>query len=313
MSGYFSRLIQQTGIPLATGKVSDAGNLQEAIAPQIGSEFVPIQIEENQEIGNQEAQEEEFQLRYSTIVKNGQDARSTKSEFLGGVGREPAIVEAQFLTSQADENPLSQVEIESSSPSLEAQKTIAQEQEVESLSVQFTSFQNAIAEEKSPILPKFDNRENSDRTLENRRNYAVSETAGAVPLSPKKLPEPALSKHLQQSDFPEGSPTANRPLPDRQTIEILKEPNLPPTRQVNLQTVLEWVAETPAENPNYQLPIPNFQTQKTPNFVLSIGTISLTVEAPQSEVKKTPLPPMKSQQEVKPISQTSRLSRHYIR
>ncbi|NJK65315.1 MAG: hypothetical protein HC941_01165 [Microcoleus sp. SU_5_3] len=169
-------------------------------------------------------------------------------------------------------------------------------------------------------MPKFDNREDSDRTLENRRNHAVLETAGAVPLFPKKWPELALSKHLQQRDFPEGLPSANRSLPDRQTIEILKEPNLPPTRQVNLQTVLEWVAETPAENPNsqlpipnYQLPIPNFQTQKNQNFVLSIGTISLTVEAPQSEVKKPPLPPIKSQQEVKSVSQNSRLSRHYIR
>ncbi|NJM61332.1 MAG: hypothetical protein HC849_15830 [Oscillatoriales cyanobacterium RU_3_3] len=224
------------------------------------------------------------------------------------------------MTSQADENPLFQVEIESSSPSLEAQKTIAQEQEVENSSAQFTSSQNAIAAEKFPMLPSFDNREESDRTWENRRNHAILKTAGAVPLSPKKFPEPALSKHLQQSDFPEGSPTANSPLPDRKTIEILKESNLHSTRQVNLQTVLEWVAETPAENPNsqssipnYPLPISNFQTQKTPKIVLSIGTISLTVEAPQAEVKKPPLPPVKSQQDVKSINQTSRLSRHYIR
>jgi hypothetical protein len=317
MSGYFSRLIQQTGIALAIGKVSDAGNLQEAIAPHFGSEIVQIQSEENQEIGKQETQEEELKLRYSTIVKNGQDARSTKSEFLGGVGILPALVESQFLTRQADENPLSQVEIESSSPCLEAQKTIIKEQEVESLSAQVMSSQNAIAAEKSPELPKSYHQTEFDRSLESRTNNGL--------VKQSRSPETSSSEHLQKPDSFAESPSTKRTLRDREINEIPKEHNLPPTRQINLQTVREWVAETPEKNPNAQFPMldaqfpisnsqfPNYPVQKNQNFVLSIGTINLTVEAPQSEVKKTPLPPIKSKQEVKPVSQTSRLSRHYIR
>ena len=309
MNGYFSRLIQQTGIALGTSKVSSGADFQDAIAPQIGSEFVPIQIEENQEIGKQEAQDDELKPTRKVENKN--------------------IVVSQSLTPKDAENgnliALPQVEIESSFPILEEQKTIIQEHQVESLSAQVTSSQNAIvAAENSPNVPKYDKRAESDRPLEIRMNNVV--------IKQPRSPETSLSEHIQERDTSRESETAKHTLPDRQTNEISKEPNLPPTRQVNLQTVLEWVAETPEENPNYQFPIPNSQfpipdaqfpipnsqfpnypVQTNPNFVLSIGTISLTVEAPQLEVKKPPLPPVKSQQEVKPVNQTSRLSRHYIR
>jgi hypothetical protein len=300
MSGYFSRLIQQTGIALGTGKVSDGGNLQDAIAPHFGSEIVQIQSEENQEIEKEETQENE----------------------LNPIVEEKNLVQPQFLTKQNAENAnfmsLPKVETESSSPILEAEKTIIEEHKLESLSAQFTSSRNAIiATENYPDLPK-----------------SYHQEANEIP-----------KEHTADSRFMNYTPERDIPVGTRQCRVPIAA-----TRQINLQTVREWVAETPEENPNSQFPIPNSQqhdtavtdtriaifadarypmpdaqfpipnspfpnypVQKNQNFVLSIGTISLTVEAPQSEVKKTPLPPIKSKQEVKPVSQTSRLSRHYIR
>ncbi|NJK65314.1 MAG: hypothetical protein HC941_01160 [Microcoleus sp. SU_5_3] len=128
MSGYFSRLIQQTGIALGTGKVSDGGKFQDAIAPQIGSEFLPIQIEETQEIHKQATQEEEFK-----------PTRKVESE---------TIIESELLNHQAakEENIslLFPVKTTAPSPIIKEQKAIIQEQEGESLSAQVTPFQNAI-------------------------------------------------------------------------------------------------------------------------------------------------------------------------
>jgi len=315
MSGYFYRLIQQTGIALETGKVSYGGNFPDALVPQISNEIVPMQIEETQEMGKQETQTNE--LKVTQRVEN---------ENLGA---------SQVSTQQDAENenfiPVPQVEVESFLPRGEVQRTIIKEQPIESLSAQATPSQNALDAETFPNVPQSYHQVEAEQVLESRTNNVVI----------KKTSSPAtslFSQHLQKGDTSKELPTEKPTQPDRQPNEIPKQNNLPPTRQINLQTVREWVAETPEKNPNTQYPIPNTQipnpntqypnpntqypnlnsqipnypAQKTQNFVLSIGTISLTVEAPQSEVKKPPLP-MKSQQEVKPVSQSSRLSRHYIR
>ncbi len=315
MSGYFSRLIQQTGIALETGQVSDGRNFQDALVPQISNEIVPMQIEETQEMGKQETQKNE--LKATRRVENEN------------------LVASQFLTQQDAENenfiPLPPVEIESFLPRGETQRTIIKEQPIESLSAQATPSQNALDAESFPNVPQSYHQVESEQVLENRTNNVV--------IQKTRSPETSLfSEHLQEGNTSKELPREKPTVPARQPNEIPKENNLPPTRQINLQTVREWVAETPQKNPKSQIPIPNSQfpnpnsqfpipnsqipnpnsqipnypAQKTQNFVLSIGTISLTVEAPQSEVKKPPLP-MKSQPEVKPVSQTSRLSRHYIR
>ena len=294
MNGYFSRLIQQTGIALGTGKVSYGPNFPDAIVPQISNEIVPMQIEETQEIGKQETQTNELKVTRRVEKEN--------------------IVASQISTQQDAENenfiPLPQVERESFLPRGEVQRTIIKDRPIESLSPQATPSQNALDTETFPNVPQSYHQVESEQVRESRTNNVVIKKTSS--------PETSLfSEHLQEGDTSKELPSEKPTLPDRQPNEIPKQNNLPATRQINLQTVREWVAETPEKNPKSQIPnlnsqIPNYPAQKTQNFVLSIGTISLTVEAPQSEVKKPPLP-MKSQQEVKPVSQTSRLSRHYIR
>jgi|GEM_PF-2461841 hypothetical protein len=315
MSGYFYRLIQQTGIALETGKVSYGRNFPDALVPQISNEIVPMQIEQTQEMGKQETQKNELKVTQRVENEN--------------------LVASQFSTQQDAENenfiPLDRVEVESFFSRGEAQRKIIKEQPIESLSPQATPSQKALGPETFPNVPQSYHQVESEQVLESRTNNVVI----------KKTSSPAtslFSQHLQKGDTSKQLPSEKPTLPDRQPNEIPKQNNLPLTRQINLQTVREWVAETPEKNPKSQIPnpksqipnpnsqipnpnsqipnpksqIPNYPAQKTQNFVLSIGTISLTVEAPQSEVKKPPLP-MKSQQEVKPVSQTSRLSRHYIR
>ena len=308
MSGYFYRLIKQTGIALETGQVSDGRNFQDALVPQISNEIVPMQIEETQEIGKQETQTNELKVTRRVEKEN--------------------IVASQISTQQDAENenfiPLPQGERESFLPRGEVQRTIIKDRPIESLSPQATPSQNALDTETFPNVPQSYHQVESEQVRESRTNNVVIKKTSS--------PETSLfSEHLQEGDTSKELPSEKPTLPDRQPNEIPKQNNLPATRQINLQTVREWVAETPEKNPKSQIPnlnsqipnpksqipnlnsqIPNYPAQKTQNFVLSIGTISLTVEAPQSEVKKPPLP-MKSQQEVKPVSQTSRLSRHYIR
>ncbi|WP_445247670.1 hypothetical protein [Microcoleus sp. OTE_8_concoct_300] len=258
-------------------------------------------IEETQEIGKQETQTNELKVTQKIENEN--------------------LVASQFSTQQDTENenfiPLPKVERESFLPRGEVQRTIIKEQPIESLSPQATPSQNALDAETFPNLPQSYHQVESEQFLENRTNNVVIKKTS----SPET---PLFSEHLPEGDTSKELPSEKSTLPARQPKESPKENNLPPTRQINLQTVREWVAETPQKNPKSQFPIPksqfpnlnsqipNYPAQKNQNFVLSISTISLTIEAPQSEVKKPPLP-MKSQQEVKPVSQTSRLSRHYIR
>jgi hypothetical protein len=294
MSGYFYRLIQQTGIALETGKVSYGRNFQNALVPHISKEIVPRQIEETQKMGKQETLKNE--LKVTRRVENDNSVAS------------------QFSTQQDAENknliPLHQVERESFLPRGEVQRTIIKDQTIESLSPQATPSQNALDAETFPNLPQSYHQLESEQVRGSRTNNVVIKKTSSPGTS-------LFSEHLQEGDTSKELPSEKPTLPARQPNEIPKENNLHPTRQINLQTVREWVAETPEKNPKSQIPnlnsqIPNYPAQKTQNFVQSIATISLTVEAPQSEIKKPPLP-MKSQQEVKPVSQTSRLSRHYIR
>ena len=236
MSGYFYRLIQQSGIALETGKVSYGRNFPDALAPQISNEIVPMQIEETQEIGKQETQTNE--LKVTRRVENEN------------------LVASQVSTQQDAENenfiPLPQVEKESFLPRGEAQRTIIKDQPIESLSAQATLSQNALDTENFPKVPQSYHQVESEQVLENRTNNVVRKKNSS--------PETSLfSEHLQKGDTSKELPREKPTLPDRQPNEIPKENNLPPTRQINLQTVREWVAETPEKNPKSQIPNPKSQ------------------------------------------------------
>ena len=136
-----------------------------------------------------------------------------------------------------------------------------------------------------------------------------------TPKSPETfLPRQSVSSEEQDSLGESLSANPKLREPQRQPTAISKEYNPLPTRQVNLQTVREWVAGAENSKLNTQpFQFSETQPQEKHNFMLSIGTISLTVEAPPPEVQQPPLPPRKPQQEVKPVSSSSRINRHYLR
>jgi hypothetical protein len=252
MSGYFYRLIQQTGIALETGQVSDGRNFPDALVPQISNEIVPMPIEETQEIGKQETQTNE--LKVTRRVENEN------------------LVASQFSTQQDTENenfiPLPQVERESFLPRGEAQRTIIKEQSIESLSPQATPSQNALEAENFPNVPQSYHQVESEQVLENRTNNVVRKKTSS--------PETSLfSENLQKGNTSKELASEKPTQPDRQPNEIPKQNNLPPTRQINLQTVREWVAETPERNPKSQYPIPNTQIPN-PRSQISIPKSQIT-------------------------------------
>jgi hypothetical protein len=143
------------------------------------------------------------------------------------------------------------------------------------------------------------------------------------------------------------------PFPEQQTEPPSQAIVTPHNRQTALQAVRAWVAkpsesleqaQTPHVDSNPPPPemaltegpqpiptsmpgqpsprSPHFQetiqpTQVRPpeaqNFVLSIGTIHLTIEQPQQKVQRHQPPPVKPERVVPPSNPSSRLNRHYIR
>jgi len=319
MSGYFSRLIQQTGMALTVGEVSAGVNLPNATS------ITPLEeLGELQKVGEtiKQFDEDEFKLRQN--VENQESSVSTPFQNQDSGNRDYSL-------------PLA-VEQDAALPIGEKQDPIIQKKPVERSSENSPLSPEAsggLNVPKPPQPPKAE----SEKIVENLTNI-VQKIQPATDIS---LPEyPVQSK---ESDTPSESRR------DRQSAAIPKESQSRSTRLVTLQTVREWVAgdlgtqeqrsqgeeerrsgedkgefsQSPIPNPqspifnpqspipNPQSPIPNPHSQKSQDFVLSIGTISLTVEAPQPEIQQSPPPPMRSKQEIKPTNSTSRLNRHYIR
>ena len=168
-------------------------------------------------------------------------------------------------------------------------------------------------------LPTVHPQVKSEKNLQSQTNVVQktpstvksSQPSSEIPLS--KLP---LRYEEYDNDTLEESITTKPTIaePKRQTTVISQTSETLPNRQVNLQTIREWFSETENSKFNTEpFDFPHPQPQAKQNFMLSIGTISLTVEAPQPEVKKPPLAPMKPQQKVKAVSPTSRINRHYLR
>ncbi|HBL57097.1 MAG TPA: hypothetical protein DDZ80_00515 [Cyanobacteria bacterium UBA8803] len=321
MNGYFSRLINQTGIPLETGKVS-AANGQNAIAPQLSSEMASMQLEETQD--RQPADRD---------LLTGRDENENRVAGLIFPDRE---------AENKDDFPIPPVTRTASLPIGEVPQTIRPDNPVELGSEKVTLSQDAIAPLSFPNPSQYQKAE-PDQLIASKANAIID-----IP----QLKETSLPELLNPAEkpYPPGeSPDAKNQLSDRPSASA-KNSNPFPTRQVNLQTVRAWVAEpenpklllenlseqelnpqtlpdrehhfpkspnsspqTPQNNPHHQSPITNYQPPASQNFKLTIGTISLTVEAPQPETPKPPPAPIKSQQQQKPTQPTARLNRYYIR
>ena len=327
MSGYFSRLIQQTEMVLGRSEGIKAEGIEPD--PNIPSLLFTEREQELQSPTDQKSvahfQEDSQYPSENNLLPTPTEFSSSTISFPLGIQRkaemgrnenqEFSISPSFFNQDAANRND---------SPTPKSASTV-------SLS-SGDSPQSEVPENWAELSPK--NQEvgtglNFPNEQPEVKPEKILESRTKVVQQTQLSPETALPKLLAHSEENHTTRELKRLKTRQQPIAIPQEDNPLPTRQVNLQTVREWVAGTgnaqPQELQNSAAEITNsrlnseiFQftapkPQAKQNFMVSIGTISLTVEVPQTEVKQPPLPPMKPQQEVKPVSPTSRLNRHYLR
>ncbi len=346
MSSYFSRLIQQTQMTLGTGETNSiAVQPHETITPlrdEVGvfqpiEEIQAIAPPEDGEFGTQgdvqikgRGDEEE---KFQSTEKQG-DAQTWRAENQD-ISISPPFLNQDTANGNDSPPPNSASTVSLSSGNLPQPKQLENQ-------VEFSE-ENILPSddvETGLNFPREQPKVKSEKILHSPTNI-VQQTPPFPETSLHKQPVPSQEPHTPRESL-RAKPT------QRQPTTISQEYNPLPTRQVNLQAVREWVAgaensklntentqpfpssETQTQEPQNwvartenstlnstlntkPLQFPHPQPQEGQNFKLSIGTISLTVEAPQRSVQQPPLPPRKPQQSVKPVSPTSRLNRHYLR
>jgi hypothetical protein len=326
MSGYFSQLIGQTGIVLPQQNVRDRNVVSDIFSTESSGEEVPIQEEHVEVIVPQPEQP------VSPAIPANREVREARSQLPSIAGETPTPPE--LLQVSSPEIPSVSQMVQPASPTImpeagelramanasaiayaqNPQPTILEPIEVQSFS------------ESIPI---------SERSQPKETKSSTNNTEDTVADPPLKItePEPIESVQVESKLEVTGSP---------------KMPVVPLTRQAYLQAVREWVAGTPREieqiqeisaqqppesieqnvkpaaaAPNRQpIPVPfalepsrqsEVQPPQEQDFVLSIGSIHLTIEAPQPETLPPPVLLPQNSQNIKHDYAASRLSRYYLR
>ncbi len=339
MSGYFSRLIQQTEMVLGRSE----GIKAEGIEPDPNIPSL-LATEREQELQSPTDQKSVTRLQGDFQFPSENNLLPTPTEFSSSTTSFPLGIQRKAEMGRNENQEFS------ISPSFFNQDA-ANGNESSSLKNATTASLSSGDSQQSQGLKNWAELSSENHDVGTGLNFPneqpkvkpekILESRTKVVQQTQPLPETSLPKPLARSEEHHIPRESNRVKTRQQLIAISQEDNPLPTRQVNLQTVREWVAGTENSQLNTE-PLPSSETQPQElqnsvaeiensrsnpqlfqfnapkpqakqNFMLSIGTISLTVEAPQTEVKQPPLPPMKPQQEVKPVSSTSRLNRHYLR
>ena len=317
MNGYFSQLIGQTGIVLPQQNVLARNVVSDIFSAESSGEEAPIQEEHVEAIVSQPEQP------VSPAVQADREVR------------ESSIIPLQTLPSKAGETPTPQELLEESV----IPETIPDVSEIASVSptVQPEAGElRAVPNPEPTILETIEVHSFSEsipvsqpsQSKEIKSNKDVENTSPLIADRPLNItePEPIESVQVESKLAVTKSP---------------KTPVAPPIRQAYLQAVRDWVAGKPREIEEFQeiysqqeaqstTMAPNLQPALAPfalessrqsnvqppqeqDFVLSIGSIHLTIEAPQQETLPPPVLLPQNSQNVKPEYSASRLSRYYLR
>lgn len=336
MSGYFARAIQQTGISITAA----SNRSWEMSAPSVTS------AEENNAV---QPLEEEVVINgtVEAIADGGRNSggesepEQTPGEILPVANRTPSPrVETASDTDNTQKWDDRAQPFQPSDRSIPTPES-AGDESVANLSSQeeviFTP--EVIAREVSTPTPS-QSIEVNYITSESSDIPVVSQKKTKVFLTPNPTPQSALNNETQTSQnlppptTPPSTPVSTRELETENTVVASSSASIPQTdntseiQQVYLQDVWDWVGgtsremETKVEGKTQRKegreigktsPLPH-QTPEVQEFSLSIGTISLTIEAPTPELPK-PVTTTRRQAEpaVKSDTQGSRLRRHYLR
>ena len=329
MSSYFSQLIQQTGIALATGNVRAGDAIPDIFSDQSSEEGALIQ-EEHREVMVPQPEQPVFPVTHSDRERQEEEV-------------DRPIVRATF-TDTPDNTSVSKVVQPDHPPNLSG--------EGEQPATVSDTAQGAIADSSEPE-PSIQEQIEVQSCVESMPISPASKQQETVINSPSPVAHQPLDPLEQQANVTEPEPIESVQIEGKVEAarEVETHTDALQTRQAYLQAVRDWVAQMPGEieelqevhveqHPQQQVsssqklarvavsphqqPVPEpfsleqtsqleYQKPEEQDFVLSIGSINLTIEAPQSEVFPPPVSIAQSEPTVKPNSQTSRLSRYYLR
>jgi hypothetical protein len=324
MSGYFSQLIGQTGIVLPQQNVRDRNVVSDIFSAESSGEEVPIQEEHVEVIVPQPEQP------VSPAVQADREVREARSQLPSIAGETPTPPELLQVSAPETISDLSEIPSVSQMVQLgESEQSARADTSAIAPNPQPTILESIEVQSFSESIPI------SERSQPKETKSSTNHTEDTVADRPLKItaPEPIESVQVENKLSVTATP---------------KTPVVPLTRQAYLQAVREWVAGTPREieqiqeisaqqppesieqnvkpaaaAPNRQ-PIPapfalesSHQSEAQPpqeqDFVLSIGSIHLTIEAPQPETLPPPVLLPQNSQNIKHDYAASRLSRYYLR
>ncbi|MCU0541820.1 MAG: hypothetical protein MUE44_06465 [Oscillatoriaceae cyanobacterium Prado104] len=334
MSGYFSQLIGQTGIVLPQQNVLTQNVVSDIFSLESAAEEMPIQEEHLEVMVSQPEQPVSPAVQANKQVR--ENDRSTTSQSRSDP---PEIISAS-QTVQSVRTPIV--------PETSEQSAIANSEVPEIASV---SQSQTVQQAHSPVMPEAGESSTMANSsiiagalnrqptiLETIEEQSFSET---IPIShPSESKEAKNSSKNTENTVSESIESVQVESESAGTESTINTVKPTPNAREYLQAIRDWVAGTPrqieeiqeisdrqmpgaieqnakpAAAPPLALESSSQQEVQPPqeqDFVLSIGSINLTIETPQPETLTQPVLRSQNSPKIEPDFAASRLSRYYLR
>ena len=331
MNGYFSRLVQQTDISLGAERIAEPPTARNETAPIPAEEagmMTPHETQETTAIVHSAERVADASTSDRPSVVHVEETRQSQPEVVSLRAQPEA--ESQSIAPKADAQPVEPaVEAKHESPQIIRRST------VESVREQSVP-PSRIHHQPEVSIPESTPRADRGQTIFNRNIQSVP----AVDLRTEESQEGAVGFVGREPHAVDETAFQSNPVP---APLMPNQPSRLHAWHTTLNAVREWVAEVPIADtdtfqyhaageadpmgeehgevlgqkagPSHARPIrsPQNAPADVQDLHLTIGTIHLTVEAPQQAIQTHP--PQKSRQERQPQrdSQSTRLRRYYLR
>ena len=291
MKGYFSQLLEQTGVTFGSSesiKQDDQFTGNPENPARLHFEETEVIESRQDQVGDNTSENLPPDIKETEIIEQQQDQkREDPSENLVSYIEKYEITESR------------QDQIRDSSPLIrksEQEKT-EQQKEPDGEIIKFSH--NHI---KKPPDKVQDFQIESVSSRENTMDAAVNEY-NQKPIRHAQQPDDEINKiHIKNEYLKQVRKWVSGSTPDTEEIESQEGRMIQGKKETESQFIHVISEPKQKEAPDIQ------------DFNLSIGTISLTIEEPQKEIeKKEPQQPAKVETRPSRESSSSRLSRHYIR
>jgi len=291
MKGYFSQLLEQTGVTFGSSesiRQDDQFTGNPENPARLHFEETEVIESRQDQVGDNTSENLPPDIEETEIIEQHHDQkRGGPSENLVSYIEKYEIVESRQDPIRDSSPIIRKSELENKEPRKEPDEEL----------IKFSHVSN-----KKPPDKVQDFQIESVSSRENTMDAAVNEY-NQKPIRHAQQPDDELNKILIKNEYlKQVRKWVTGSTPDTEEIESLDENVIQGKKETESQFIHVISESKQKEAPDIQ------------DFNLSIGTISLTIEEPQKEIqKKEPPQPAKVETRSSRESSSSRLSRHYIR